>query len=48
MVDGALSGSFEVVVVPLGGRVACLMKVLVRLSVLRECYSEYVNEKKGF
>ncbi len=28
MVDGAFSGSFEVVVVPLGGRVACLMKLI--------------------
>ncbi len=28
MVGGAFSGSFEVVVVPLAGRVACLMKLI--------------------
>ncbi len=28
MVGDSFSGSFEVVVVPLGGRVACLMKLI--------------------
>ncbi len=60
MVGGTFSGSFEVVVVSLGGRVACLMKLDARYFeafyrgrrfqpfVLRGCYNSYVNEKKGF
>ncbi len=39
MVGGAFSGSFEVVVVPLAGRVACLMKLIGfenRVSKIRD------------